>query len=106
MSFISTTSQPCRISGGVPDGVLNVPVAEIILNEPRIGSLVGQGKAAGMAQHVGVGREGQGGCFAARIQNQIDGRAVQRLPLLTLDQNVLGWDTSLTFKKGAKNRWL
>jgi hypothetical protein len=39
-------------------------VAEIILNEPGVGSLVGEGEAASMAQHVGMRGEGQGGCFA------------------------------------------
>jgi hypothetical protein len=35
-----------------------------------------------MAQHVGMGREGEGGGLAARIQQQVDGRAMQRLALL------------------------
>jgi hypothetical protein len=69
--------KPRRICSRVPDGVLNIPVAEIILNEPGVGSLVGERKAASMAHYVGMGREGQGGCLAACIQNQIDGRAVQ-----------------------------
>jgi hypothetical protein len=58
--------------------VLTIPVPEIVLNEPRIGSLVGQRETAGMAQHVRVGGEGEGGCLAARIQNQINDRAMQR----------------------------
>lgn len=41
--------EPCRIGGSVSNGVLNVPVAEIILNEPGVGSLVGESEAAGMA---------------------------------------------------------
>ena len=51
--------KPCRVGGGVPDGVLNIPVPQIVLNQPRIRALVGQGKAAGMAQHVRVGFNGQ-----------------------------------------------
>jgi hypothetical protein len=39
--------------------VLNVAVAEIILNEPGVGSLVGQGKATGMAQQWGWARKGR-----------------------------------------------
>jgi len=39
--------------------VLNVAVAEIVLNEPRIRALVGQGEAAGVAQHVGMCEQGQ-----------------------------------------------
>jgi hypothetical protein len=34
--------------------VLNIPVSEIILNEPRVCTLVGQGEAASVAQHVGM----------------------------------------------------
>src|SRR5947207_2913281 len=82
--------EPCRISGGISDGVLNVAVAEIILDEPGVGSLVGQGEAASMAQHVGMGREGQGGRLAASVQNQIDGRAVQGPALLTDKKRLAG----------------
>jgi hypothetical protein len=84
-NFLSSPKsfEPRGIGGGVSDGVLNVPMAEIILNEPGVGSLGGKREAASMAQHVGMGREGQGGCLAARIQHQIDGRAVQGLALLT-----------------------
>src|SRR5262245_30469205 len=46
--------KPCRIGGRVHDGVLNVPVSQVVLYQPRIGSLVGEGKAAPMAQHVWV----------------------------------------------------
>jgi hypothetical protein len=59
--------EACRIGGGVPDSVLNIPVTEIILNEPGIGFLVGKSKAASMAQHVRMSREGQGGCLAAYV---------------------------------------
>jgi hypothetical protein len=33
--------EPRRIAGGIPDGVLNVAVTEIVLNEPRIRPLIG-----------------------------------------------------------------
>lgn len=46
--------KPCRVGGGVADGVLNVAVPEVVLNEPNVCALVGAGKAAGMAQHVGM----------------------------------------------------
>jgi hypothetical protein len=39
---------------------LNVAVSEVILNEPRIRALVGQSEAASVAQHVGMGEQGQG----------------------------------------------
>src|SRR5262249_6649315 len=42
------------IGGGVHDVVLSVPVAELVLNEPRVRTLVGQRKAARMTQHVAI----------------------------------------------------
>jgi hypothetical protein len=47
--------EPRRIGRGVLDGVLNVPVAEIILNEPCIRALVGKREAASVAEHVRMG---------------------------------------------------
>jgi hypothetical protein len=44
--------------------VLNIPMPEIILNEPGIASVVGKREAASVAQHVRMGREGEGGGFA------------------------------------------
>jgi hypothetical protein len=75
----ATTSRPGRIGRRVFDGVLDIAVSEIVLNEPRIGSLVGQSEAAGVAQHVGMGEQRQGSGLAVCPQEQIDGRAVQRL---------------------------
>src|SRR5262249_31839732 len=43
---------PCRIGRSVSYGMLHVPMPERVLNQPRIGPLVGQGIAVGMAQHV------------------------------------------------------
>ena len=54
--------------------MLNVTVSEIILNEPRIRALVGQGEAASVAQHVGMGEQGQRSGLAVIPQEQIDGR--------------------------------
>src|SRR5690242_11608031 len=82
--------EPCRIGCGVPDGVLNVPMPEIILNEPCVCALVGKRKAASVAQHVGMGREGQGGGLAACAKKQIDGRAVQRRALLADKETLAG----------------
>jgi len=39
--------------------MLNIAVAKIVLDQPRVGALVGQGKAAGVAEHVRVGFDGQ-----------------------------------------------
>jgi hypothetical protein len=48
-----------RVARRVLDGVLNVPVSEVILNEPRIRAMVGQSEAAGVAQHVRMGEDGR-----------------------------------------------
>ncbi len=56
------------IGGGIHDGVLNVPVAKVILNEPRIRALVGKSEAASMPEHVGMSEQGQGSCGAVLSQ--------------------------------------
>jgi len=53
-----------------------------MLNEPRIRDLVGQGEAASVAEHVRMGKQGQGSGGAVFSQSQVHGRSVQRLPLL------------------------
>jgi hypothetical protein len=62
----------------------------VILNEPRIRALIGEGEAAGMAQHVGMGAKGQGSGGAVFLQEQVDGRAVQRLALLAHKKRLAG----------------
>ena len=52
--------------------MLNVPVSEIILNEPSIRALIGQGEAASVAQHVGMGEQGQGSGDAVFSQEQVN----------------------------------
>ena len=42
---------------GVPDGVLNVLMPEVVLQGARVVAIVGQLKPAGMAKHVWVDRE-------------------------------------------------
>src|SRR6516162_492489 len=42
---------------GVPDGVLDVLVAEIVLQGPRVVAIVGELEPAGMAKHVRVDSE-------------------------------------------------
>jgi len=51
--------KPRGVGGGVNDGVLNVPVAEIVLDQAGVGSLIRQGEPASVAEHVGMGRYGQ-----------------------------------------------
>ena len=62
--------EPRRVGGGVADGVLDVAVAEGVLNQPGVRALVGQGVAAGMAQHVWIGGQGQPGPLAAPAHHQ------------------------------------
>jgi hypothetical protein len=46
--------KPCRIGGRVSHGVLSIPVSQLVLNQPRVRALVGEGEAARLAQHVRV----------------------------------------------------
>jgi hypothetical protein len=73
--------EPRRVGGGVPDGMLNVPMPEIILNQPGICALVGEGEAAGIAQQWGWASGGRGGP-AVFLHGEIHPRAMQRLALL------------------------
>lgn len=86
----STTFQTCRAGGGVFDGVLNVAVSKVILNEPCIRALVGKCEAASVAQHVRVGKQGQGNGGDVFSQGQVDGGSVQRRPLLTDKERLAG----------------
>jgi len=70
---------PCRRSG-----FLRRP--EIVLNKPGVSTLVGEGKAAGVAQHVGMVRYRELGLLAVFAQGEVGGSAVQRLPLLTEEE--------------------
>jgi len=66
-----------RVGCGVPDSVLNVPVVEIILNEPGVRALVGKSEAAGMPQHLRMREKGQGGSLAVFAYGEIDGRGAR-----------------------------
>jgi len=50
--------------------VLIVAVSEVILNEPSICALIGQGEAASVAQHVGMDEQRQGSGGAVFSQEQ------------------------------------
>jgi len=45
-----------RISRRVDDSMLNVPVSEIVLNEPSVSALIGKSKAESMSKHVRMRR--------------------------------------------------
>jgi len=77
------------IGGGVADGVLNVAVSQIVLNEPGIRALIGQGEAAGMAEHVRMRGQGQPGQLPIMADSPPDRAAVER-PAPFTDKEVFG----------------
>jgi hypothetical protein len=58
--------------------VLDASVAEPILNAPRVVAGIGQGIAAGMAQHVGMDGEGKTGAHADALDQAVDGVGRER----------------------------
>ena len=82
--------------------MLNVPVSKIVLNEPRIRALVGQGEAASVAQHMRMGKQGQGSGGAVFSQGQVHGGSVQRLPLLAYQGKGAIFSASLYGLRGIK----
>jgi hypothetical protein len=67
-----------RIGCGVSNGVLDVAVAEVVLDEAGVRALVGQRKTAGVTQHVRVSVERQSGPLAVGTDREPSGPAVQR----------------------------
>lgn len=53
--------------------MLNVAVPEIVLPKQGFRALVGDGKAAGMAQNVGIDGNGEESLLAVFVQQQVDG---------------------------------
>ena len=80
--------EPRRVGGGVADGVLDVAMAEVVLDQPGVRALVGQGVAAGVAQHVRIGGQGQPGPFAVLADRQPRGLAAQRPASLADEKGV------------------
>ena len=58
--------------------MLNVPVAEVILNKPGVRPLIRQGEAARVPQHVRVGGKGQPGPLSIIADRQPGRLAVHR----------------------------
>src|SRR2546422_9606509 len=83
--------KPCRIGGRVPDGVLNVPVSQVVLNQPRVGALVGQGNAARMAQYVRVCINGQTCTSAIITDHEPYGLPAEWAASLTEQERVALW---------------
>jgi len=65
-------------------------MAEKILNQPGIRAAIGQGEAASVAQHVGMGAKGQGGGLAKFLHDVVDSRAVQGRALLANEERLAG----------------
>src|SRR2546421_12024776 len=88
--------KPCRIGGGVHDGVLNIPVPQVVLDQPCIGALVGQGEAARVAQHVRMRVHGQACALAIGADRQPGGLTAERASPLTDKERVRLWFHSRT----------
>ena len=71
--------EPRRVGGGVADVVLDVAVAEVVLDQPGVRALVGPGVAAGVAQHVRVGGQAGRGNPARSPYRRTASHAVLRL---------------------------
>ncbi len=61
-------------------------MTQIVLNKPGIRALIGQGEAAGMAEHVGMGGQGQIGHFAITADSGPDRLAGQRRAALANEE--------------------
>src|SRR5262245_9891516 len=57
---------------GVPDRVLNVLVAEVVLQGPRIVTIIGELEPAGVAKHVWVDREWHLGGFPDALDEAVE----------------------------------
>ena len=65
--------------------MLDRTVAEPVLNEPCVMTRIGQGIAAGVAQHVSMDPERQLGALANGFHEAVDGVRRERTPALSLE---------------------
>ena len=70
------------IASSVAHGVLNYTLPQVILNKPSVRVLIGEGKATGMAQHMGMNRY-RPSLLSVLVQYQVGSRAMQGPALLT-----------------------
>jgi hypothetical protein len=63
-------------------------VSQVVLNQPRIGALVGEGEAARMAQHMRVRVHGQACAFAIGADRQLGRLPAERATPLTDKERV------------------
>ena len=57
---------------GVPNGVLDVLVPEVVLQSPCVVAIIGELKTTGMAQHVWVDREWHVGSLADPLDEAVE----------------------------------
>lgn len=89
--------KPCLIGSCIPDGVLNIPMAEVILNQPRVRPLIGQGKAARMPQHVRMGGKGKPGELAIAPDQHPRHLSAERRPPFGNKERLPLWPHALPF---------
>src|SRR5713101_5412209 len=70
--------EPARRQLGIADGVRDISVAQVLLDRPRVVPLIGQLETAGVAEHVGMNREGEAGSLADARHELPDGRGGER----------------------------
>ena len=64
--------EPGRVGLSVADGVLDVLVAQVLLDGPRVVAIVGQLVSGRVAEHVGMSREIEPCCLARSSDNLPD----------------------------------
>lgn len=80
--------KPRRVGGRISHGVLNVPVPKVVLDQARVCPLIGQGEAAGVAEHVGMSGQGKARRFAIALDRNPSGFPAQRPASLTHEKRV------------------
>jgi len=75
--------EPIRCQLGVARGVLDVAVAQVLLDRPRVLSIVRQFVARGMAQHVRMHREGKARLPSSAPDDLAHGSGGERCRALT-----------------------
>lgn len=68
--------------------MLNVPVPKVVLDQARIRALVGQGEAAGVAEHVGMSGQGKARHFSIALDRNPGGFTAQRPAPLAHEKGV------------------
>ena len=95
--------EPVRRQLGVAHGVLDIFVAQIGLQRPRIVALVGQREAAGMAQHVRMGLEVEAAAPPARSTMRAKPAVVNGAPRSDVNTNGDLGSCSRAKRRSARN---